>query len=504
MGLRLDTFPGPFLVDDTTGKAIGYRDEKGVDRYLDGRLMPETEDGSGSPVQGGSSGNKNINTFGAYRKFGHQAQGESLAFGGAHGIAYQIKCQAERPFKSVRVAIHNRNASYPSGPWIVSAAATENPNFDTDAQFCQPIVNGVTYTALATNDATRYGYRVATFGGVQESQKIVPGSISPEYLEVLNIPKPNATGTLAFNMVGTIISDPIDVESVPATDGGLPWLLLRLQMLDTGQNAYGGGYGGAFNQYAFYNAQTNTDESIDLRSQEWFRDFQGGFVNPSAGQNFVTNPALTFTKPANLNNWAAPNISLIFDYGIPVRSVLVVGDSTTEVHPWAEIAFSQLSTPEKPITFVNCGQSSNASWNFNQMLNTYAEIGAPITDVVLPCFSVNDYNPGSSLTDYEAQRVIFRLLERISYANSLGAKVWLWTSFNLRFGYGSFGRASQINQINNYFRAYAANNPDTCGMFDVEAVWVDGVGPDKYSKDGVHQNNLGTLAQAEVVIGAWK
>jgi hypothetical protein len=50
MGIKLDPFI-PWIVDDTTGKLIGYRSETG-DRYLDGVPMPSSEAGSGDPVQG--------------------------------------------------------------------------------------------------------------------------------------------------------------------------------------------------------------------------------------------------------------------------------------------------------------------------------------------------------------------------------------------------------------------------------------------------------------------
>lgn len=445
------------------------------------------------------------NAIGGVRKFGHQASGNVLSFGGAHGAAFQLKLQAESPFKSIWVALHNRNSTYPSGPWMVSAAATEHPGFATDAQFSQPIVGGTTYTALATSEATKHGYRVGTFGGMQQSPKIAPGTFSPEYRARLNITKPSATKhESSFNVIGSIISDRIDVRSVPATDGGRPWALMRLQMLDTNADAYGGGYGGPFNTYGRYDTQANTDTSIALRSLPYFRDYQGVSQNPSSGQNFVTDPSLLITKPADLQVWTAPNATVIFEYFVPTKNVLGIGDSTMETSPWAEIAFSQLSTVDKPINFINCGQSTNASFQFNLMLEAYAEIGIPITDVIMPCFSVNDYNPASGLNDYEANQVIFRLLDRIRYANRLGAKVWLWTSYNGRTGYGFSGQATHINTINNFFRAYSLANPNTCGLFDVEAAWIDGTGPTAYSKDGTHHNNLGTLAHAQVVVSAWR
>jgi hypothetical protein len=241
-----------------------------------------------------------------------------------------------------------------------------------------------------------------------------------------------------------------------------------------------------------------------MRALPYFRDYQGTSISLTSAQNYVTDPSLTMARPTNLQIWSAPNVTILFDYEAPTRNVLLVGDSMTESAPWADIAFSQLSTPQKPINFVNCGQSTNQSFQFNQMLEAYTEAGMPLTDVVMPCFSVNDYNPASSLNDYEANQVIFRLLQRIEIANKLGAKVWLWTAFAGRTGYGFAGQATHINTINNYFRAYALANPDTCGLFDTEAIWINGTGPTAYSKDGTHHNNNGTLAHANVVIGAWK
>jgi GDSL-like Lipase/Acylhydrolase family len=52
MGIKYDNAFGPMIVDDQTGKVLGYRDEQGINRYLDGRAMTSTESGTGSPVRG--------------------------------------------------------------------------------------------------------------------------------------------------------------------------------------------------------------------------------------------------------------------------------------------------------------------------------------------------------------------------------------------------------------------------------------------------------------------
>jgi len=442
----------------------------------------------------------NKNTIGGSRKFGHQSTGNTNSVGGSYGVAFQLKMQAEAPFRRIKVLIHNRNTTYAVGPWVASAAVTENPNNSTDAQFCQPIVGGTTYTALATNDATQYGYRTMTFAGVQQSKLVPPGTFSPEYRTRLNITKPSASGYGPFfNAVGTIESDWLECPSVAATNGGRPWALIRLQMLDTAANPFGGRYTGA------YNVQSNTDTSIDLRALSYFRDFQGVQVSPTIGQDFVNDPSLTFTKPTDLQTWVSPNVTILFDYGIPTRNVLMVGDSVTDAYPWAEIAFSQISTVTAPVNFVNCGQAARQTFQFNQMIQAYTESGMMPTDVVLPCFSVNDFNPASSLTNFTANEVIYRLLEQIRIVNALGAKVWLWTTYNGRTGYGFSTYSTQIAIINNYFRAYALANPDSCGMFDFEAAWIDGAGASLYTKDGTHPNNNGVqLGMVPVILAAWR
>lgn len=55
MALKYDNNIGPMIVDDTSGKVLGYQDERGVNRYLDGTLMPPTESGLGTPVSTGLS-----------------------------------------------------------------------------------------------------------------------------------------------------------------------------------------------------------------------------------------------------------------------------------------------------------------------------------------------------------------------------------------------------------------------------------------------------------------
>lgn len=56
MGLKFDNNVGPMIVDDQTGRVLGYQDERGVNRYLDGRPMPSTEDGGGQVVRGVAKG----------------------------------------------------------------------------------------------------------------------------------------------------------------------------------------------------------------------------------------------------------------------------------------------------------------------------------------------------------------------------------------------------------------------------------------------------------------
>jgi hypothetical protein len=53
MGLKYDNNVGPMIVDDQSGKVLGYVDAQGTKRYLDGREMPDSESGNGQPVGGG-------------------------------------------------------------------------------------------------------------------------------------------------------------------------------------------------------------------------------------------------------------------------------------------------------------------------------------------------------------------------------------------------------------------------------------------------------------------
>lgn len=52
MGIKYDNNVGPMIVDDATGKVLGYQDERGVNRYLDGRPMSSSENGFGLAVGG--------------------------------------------------------------------------------------------------------------------------------------------------------------------------------------------------------------------------------------------------------------------------------------------------------------------------------------------------------------------------------------------------------------------------------------------------------------------
>lgn len=52
MGIKYDNSVGPMIVDDQSGKVLGYVDAQGAKRYLDGREMPDSEGGGGQPVGG--------------------------------------------------------------------------------------------------------------------------------------------------------------------------------------------------------------------------------------------------------------------------------------------------------------------------------------------------------------------------------------------------------------------------------------------------------------------
>lgn len=54
MGLMYDNNVGPMIVDDQSGKVMGYVDAQGNKRYIDGRGMADSESGTGQPVALGS------------------------------------------------------------------------------------------------------------------------------------------------------------------------------------------------------------------------------------------------------------------------------------------------------------------------------------------------------------------------------------------------------------------------------------------------------------------
>lgn len=139
MGIKYDNAVGPMIVDDTTGKVLGYKDERGVNRYLDGRPMPSTEDGSGDVV-GDTQGD------------GLSANTEDTS---SVSIARQIKASAGRVTSilcttgsAITLTLYDNAAASATGRQIYSGALSAGDVVQpADAWFAQGCYASFTGTA---------------------------------------------------------------------------------------------------------------------------------------------------------------------------------------------------------------------------------------------------------------------------------------------------------------------------------------------------------------------
>lgn len=148
MGIKYDNNVGPMIVDDATGKVLGYQDERGVNRYMDGRVMPSTEDGSGAVVGLSEGDGLNANT-----------EDTSTV-----SIARQIKASAGRVTSitcltgtTITLTLYDNAAATASGRQIYSAALSAGDVvYPTDAWFgqgCFASFTGGASFVIATSEA---------------------------------------------------------------------------------------------------------------------------------------------------------------------------------------------------------------------------------------------------------------------------------------------------------------------------------------------------------------
>lgn len=236
------------------------------------------------------------------------------------------KFEAEAPFSRVRFRIYCEGAA--STNYKMVAAVTETAE-NTTAKLSHPHVGGTAYSALRA-EAGAPGWATVTVGGVSNFD--FPGAGAAD------APK-------------ELVTDWVDLRSIPRTDGGtLPLVMIRVQHDGTANGPWSST--GGWDTWA-----------SEAAGQPWYRVAQHCTISGGGHVDDLTKTAVL----ANTALWCAPE----FDYDVPASTVLGVSDSNLENHggnalggtygTWGLQACALISSTARPVSWFNCGRAGGTS-----------------------------------------------------------------------------------------------------------------------------------------------
>lgn len=342
-----------------------------------------------------------VNNVGTWKPYG-SAGGAAFNSGDTHQRTSYFKIEAESDFVRVRLGILSNNPTSSTG-YKAIAAVTETADDSTVANRWYPVVNGTSYN-VAQDSSNPYGWRSVTFNGQST------GDIPPATHTTGSVNKPNV-----------IWSDWIEMNSVPRADNGSrPLVMFRVykdgsvnpasEIIDTGSCSAG------------HNCWVNAV------NEDFYRIYAVGRKLSADG---VTTLA---TVPSETTQYGPGNmvpIMVQFEYKVPARTVMCVGDSITEGGGYQTYNYDSFctraifarSTKTNPINVVNLGMSSQPSSNYMEHAEEMLDSGVRPTDIVIEGYSPNDVT-ASTYTNQARQARIYSLIQK---ARKINAKVYLWT-----------------------------------------------------------------------------
>jgi len=401
---------------------------------------------------------------------GQRSFGNSQFVTGASGVkTNSYKFEAEAPFTAVRVWVGVKNNSGTVPVFKAVVAPTETMANDTVNNACVPKANGTFYNALATTD---YGWRAVTWDGGAATKT---GVLAPA----------------ASNSASYMVSDWMPCVSLPRADvvGGRPAALLRLAQTDAS---------GVFTQFG-----SNLTAYYANRGAAAYREF---ITNSTANDGVTTLANLpgsvSTTGGFQMYAW------LEFQYAVPARSVVLVGDSTTEsayndyVTSWVAVALRELSTQTAPISVTNLAGSGHSHTEYLLLLDYMMTASFAPTDIYFQGWSQNGF--GGNING--ADTLIARDTAYLQKLRTAGVQVWMSTGYGVN-GYSptqEAGRLKCIAQIKAWAIAGLVN------LIDVDTLITDysgGTGALKAiydSGDHVHANVAGQRLMADRLKALWR
>ena len=397
--------------------------------------------------------------------------------GGSGITTVHSKIEADAPFSAVRIWYNEKNNSGVAGTFAAIVAATETGALDTVANAYLPIYGGTTYNVLSSS-SNQAGWRPVTFAG------------SANFVPTLAADSTHPTFTC---------SDWIPCKSIPRTDvaGGNPMIVLR-----AAQQTVGAVYTEAGNSLqTSYNAQRGI--------APWYREYIAINVNgTTAGTDGISTLA---NIPGSVTPYATFELSfwVEFLYDTPARNVLIIGDSreASASNPyttsWALTPLQGLSTQAKPIGVMNAAASGFNLTQFDSVYQSLLAKGMIPTDIVIPGFSQNGFQPNHAGAEYVSGQQLYMTL----LAQNINANVWMTTDYGVN-GYAGATEAARRECVAQT-KLLATNGLVT--LLDTDAIITDYSVPNQSSLlpaynsgDGVHANAAGQVLMSALITNQWQ
>jgi hypothetical protein len=421
---------------------------------------------TGKTIPLGSKGynNRVANLSGGQRSFGN-----SQFVTGASGVKTNIyKIEAEAPFTAVRVWIGIKNNSGTVPVFKAVVAPTETMGTSSVNEAYVPKANGTFYNALSTTD---YGWRAVTWDGGSATKT---GVLAPA----------------ATNSASYAVSDWIPCVSLPRADvvGARPAALLKLAQTDAA---------GVFTQFG-----SNLSAYYANRGAAAYRELITNSTSNDGVTTLTNLPAsVSATGGFQIYAW------LEFQYAAPTRSVVLVGDSTTEsayndyVTSWVAVALRELSTQSAPIAVTNLAGSGHSHTEYLLLLDYMLNAGFLPTDIYFQGWSQNGF--GGNINSADA--LIARDTAYLQKLRAAGVQVWMSTSYGVN-GYSPTQEAARLKCVAQV-KAWAASG--LVNLVDTDKLITDysgGVGALKTaynSGDNIHANVAGQRAMSDLFKSLW-
>lgn len=394
----------------------------------------------------------------------------------------------DAPITAVRLWVFSKEPIAESSGWDFAVAPTDQYLNDSANNAYRPQVRGTIYNIDAdaaadhTAVANQYGWRRGQWGGQRNAGQRTKSGILRPGSRFRN--QSLASGYTP--VVSCIVSDWIDLKTVPAADGRHYFLWKLVRNAVQGETA------------AFATDFTNWKLAA---AEPWYRR---QFVRSGGGDMITDVTTVLAATPTEANYaWDPGPIAWECRYDRPVRTVAACGDSITEGgglqlynhDNWLNRACLTMSTAAKPVCPVNLGFSSSTSPNyFGQLEQMYANGFRP-TDVVIPNASYNDfgeYGSVSSGTQYLLSQCIARASRMIEMIRAHGGTPYLYSDFH-NLALNSVTPAYNTLHAELYAWTQRVWDSGAAKKVDFRAVWQSSY------DDGVHMTPAGIAVAADVL-----